>query len=204
MIFSPIVFDSSDYTDVSFKNNALNKSLIEKVEFFNCNFKNCQFKESKWFSCTFKECTFQHCDFHLAKFPRSTFLSVNFNDCQLVGINWTDSELQRKSFLKTVEYHNCVLNYSTFTGSHLQKITMKNCIVQNVDFTEADLSASCCIGSDFLSSRFEATNLTGADFRGAKNYSIPLLRNKITKARFSLPEALSLLSTLDLDISDLE
>ena len=90
--------------------------------------------------------------------------------------------------------------YSVF----LQKTAIKNCIAQNVDFTEADLSHACCIGSDFSGTRFENSNLTGADFRGARNYTIPVLKNQIAKARFSLPEALSLLSSLDLEISDLE
>jgi fluoroquinolone resistance protein len=204
MLLTPIHFTEPEYADQVFKNNSMNQQMVDKVEFVHCTFKNSQFKESKWSMCIFKDCIFQKCDFHLSQFTRSSFLSVRFEDCQLVGINWSDSTLQKKSFLKTVEFHNSVLNYSTFTAAFLQKTAIKNCIAQNVDFSEADLSNASCIGSDFSGTRFENSNLTGADFRGARNYTIPVLRNQITKARFSLPEALSLLSTLDLEISDLE
>jgi fluoroquinolone resistance protein len=204
MLLTAILFSEPEYADQVYKNITLKPGFVQKIEFIHCTFKNSQFKETKWAMCTFKDCAFQKCDFHLAQFPRCSFLDVRFEDCQLVGINWTDTSLQKKSFLKTLEYHNSVLNYSTFSGSFVPKIVIKNCIVQNADFSEANLSNSNCSGSDFAGTRFDGTNLTGADFRGARNYTIPVLRNQISKAKFSLPEALSLLSSLDLEISDKE
>ena len=44
------------------------------------------------------------------------------------------------------------------------------------------------------------TNLSSADFSGAQNYQIDANENTIKKAIFSLPEALSLLSTFDIKI----
>jgi uncharacterized protein YjbI with pentapeptide repeats len=129
-------------------------------------------------------------------------MDVKFIDCQLVGINWSNSGLQRKSFLKTLEFQNCVLNYSTFTALNLDKIRITDCIAQNADFSDASLVNACCTNSDFTNTRFSSTNLSGADFRGARNYNIPVTSNKIAKAKFSLPEALSLLSSLDIEICD--
>jgi hypothetical protein len=44
---------------------------------------------------------------------------------------------------------------------------------------------------------FLHTNLSGANFVGAKGYAIDLTANKAKKAKFSYPEAMSLLSALD-------
>ena len=43
--------------------------------------------------------------------------------------------------------------------------------------------------SDFTKAHFDATNLIKSDFRGAINYLIDPIGNKIRGARFSLPEA---------------
>ena len=45
------------------------------------------------------------------------------------------------------------------------------------------------------------TDLTGADFRDAKNYVIHPALNKLSKARFSLPDAMNLLYCMDIEIS---
>lgn len=51
--------------------------------------------------------------------------------------------------------------------------------------------------------RLEKTgNLTKADLRQAKNYSIRPDSNKIKKAKFSLPEAMLLLYGLDIELEE--
>ncbi|MBU0570367.1 pentapeptide repeat-containing protein [Patescibacteria group bacterium] len=54
--------------------------------------------------------------------------------------------------------------------------------------------------TDFEKSVFSKTNLAKANFNGAKNYYIDVRQNNIKKAHFSLPEALSLLNSLDVII----
>ena len=53
---------------------------------------------------------------------------------------------------------------------------------------------------DFERSRFSKTNLSGADFRGARNYYIDVRNNNVKKARFALPEAMSLLGSFEVII----
>jgi uncharacterized protein YjbI with pentapeptide repeats len=54
--------------------------------------------------------------------------------------------------------------------------------------------------SDLTGSTFHNSNLSKANFIGAINYSINPLTNKLSKAKFSKPEALSLLDHLDIII----
>jgi len=42
--------------------------------------------------------------------------------------------------------------------------------------------------------------LTGANLKNCTNYTIDPLKNNIRKAKFSLPEALTLLNWLDIEI----
>ena len=71
-----------------------------------------------------------------------------------------------------------------------------------MDFREADLSETDFDGTDLSESLFLNTNLTEADFVGAMNYDISPEKNKLKGAKFSLPEAMSLLFNLDIILVD--
>jgi uncharacterized protein YjbI with pentapeptide repeats len=75
-----------------------------------------------------------------------------------------------------------------------------NCTLHEVDFTEADLTASLFENCDLQRTLFANTNLEKADFRTAFNYSIDPELNRIKKARFSMPGVLGLLSKYNIDI----
>lgn len=47
---------------------------------------------------------------------------------------------------------------------------------------------------------FSNTNLTEADLSAARNYHITPGQNVLKRAKFSLPEAMSLLYSLDIDL----
>jgi hypothetical protein len=49
---------------------------------------------------------------------------------------------------------------------------------------------------------FSSTNLTKADLSTAKNYHIPPEQNILKGTRFSLPEAMSLLYSMDIILDD--
>jgi len=59
------------------------------------------------------------------------------------------------------------------------------------DFRETDLEGNI----------FHHADLSKADFRDVKNYSINPQSNILKKARFSIPEVLSLLNFFDIQIS---
>ena len=51
-------------------------------------------------------------------------------------------------------------------------------------------------------SMFARTRLVAANLTGAQNYRIDILNNDIKRARFSLPEAVALLDSLDIELQD--
>jgi len=85
---------------------------------------------------------------------------------------------------------------------NLREIAIIECKVNNVDFREADLTKANLTYSDFAESMFVNSDLTEADFTYADNYRIDVRVNKITKAKFMLPEAASLLEGLDIKLVD--
>jgi uncharacterized protein YjbI with pentapeptide repeats len=67
-----------------------------------------------------------------------------------------------------------------------------------VDFSGATLEGAAFVDSDLSGARFVRTRLSGADFRSARNYRIDPTANRLAGARFSLPEAISLLGAFDI------
>ena len=106
------------------------------------------------------------------------------------------------SLLGSINFTDCTLNYSTFIGLKLKKIALTRCLARDVDFSETDLTQANCSGTDFTDSRFMHTNLTQADFTKATHYNIAATQNTLKKTRFSLPEAVALLHSLDIVLEE--
>ncbi len=55
---------------------------------------------------------------------------------------------------------------------------------------------------DFVGCQFHQTDLSSADFTTARNYFMNAESNKLKKTKFSLPEAVSLLANLDIELKE--
>lgn len=195
-------FDQAEYSQATFKSGDYRGATIRKIEFSGCKFSRCNFKEADLSDSKFIECQFVDCDLSLSTLKNCQFNDVIFKNTQLVGINWMDTSLARKNFFRPIEFIHSTLNYGTFIGCHLKSVKMVRCSIQSADFSEAMLAHTVCTGSDFSSSRFNNTDLTEADFRGANNYSISVVDNRVKKAKFSLPEAMALLTGLGIILAE--
>lgn len=91
-----------------------------------------------------------------------------------------------------------MLDHLTFIGLDLHEIIAGECVAREVDFRQADLTRADLSHTDLAGSLFSKTNLAGADLTHAKNYSINASQNTLRGARFSMPEAMSLLHGLDI------
>nr|WP_240762387.1 pentapeptide repeat-containing protein [Paenibacillus thalictri] len=132
----------------------------------------------------------------------SQFSQVRFSECKLVGINWTEAIWPKISIPGALAFEECTLNHSTFIGLELQQCVIRKCMAKNVDFREANFTKADLSSTDFSESVFGETNLTSADFSYSRNYQIDPSGNRITKATFMLPEAVSLLYCMDIQLKD--
>ncbi|MGI8549249.1 MAG: pentapeptide repeat-containing protein [Dehalococcoidia bacterium] len=189
------------YAQQRFLHVELVREKFSSIEFDACMFERCAFSECSFYRCTFLNCQFKNCDLSLIQVPNARFNSVHFKQSKLVGIDWTKAGTSKADrLLMSVSFDECVLDYGSFLGLHLREMQLVNCSAREVDFSGADLTGATCAGTDFSASTFLHTNLEKADFGGARNYTIDPTANRIKGAKFTLPEALSLLRSFDIRI----
>jgi fluoroquinolone resistance protein len=190
------------YADQTFQGARLEQTVVAGSEFHDCAFVRCSFAGATLRNCRFVRCTFQDCDLGLAQVPGSVFSDARFEDCKVIGVNWTEADWPAVRLGKPPAFLRCALNHSTFIGLNLHGIRMENCAAVDVDFREADLSGADFGGTDLANSLFAQTNLTETDLSRARNYAIAPAQNTLKGAKFSLPEAMSLLYNLDIVLVD--
>ncbi len=197
-----MIDSKTQYSDRTFEDANLNSTRLVASQFQNCSFIHCSFVETILLDCRFVDCNFKDCDMSLLDVPGSMFSGIKFEDTKLIGINWTHGNWETNLLQEPLSFNRCVLNHSTFIGLTLKEIQIKDCIASDVDFREADLTRSGFRGTDLAESLFSNTNLTKADLSQARNYTISPQENTLKGAKFSLPEAMSLLYSLDIKLID--
>ncbi len=194
-------------TQTQYDSEAVNDLVCENEEisfkeFSECVFTGCSFRGTSFRGCRFRDCTFKECDLSLIHVEDSSFSSTRFEDSRVTGVNWAEANWAERGLLNSIDFFDCVISYSTFIGLDMKGITITRCIAKDVDFAEADLTEANCTYTDFSDSRFLHTDLTEADFTHATNYSIDASLNVLKKTKFSLPEAMSLLHSLDIVLTE--
>lgn len=190
------------YADQVFKEERLEREELVSSEFYDCIFMVCSLVESVFRNCRFINCTFQGCDLSLVQVPGSTFSTTRFEDSKVIGVNWTHADWSATRLRDPICFFKCAINHSTFIGLRLQGIQIKDCIAADVDFRESDLTRANFGGTDLSESLFSNTNLTEADLSNARNYHIDPGQNVLKQAKFSMPEAMSLLYSLDILLTE--
>lgn len=186
-------FTEKAYYQERFNRLDLTRDKIQGVVFEECEFLDCSFIDCRLEKCKFISCKFQGCVLSAVVPMDCRLQEAKFSECKVIGIDWTKAQQ-----VENLDFSECQVNYSSFKLMKVPKIRMVKCEAREVDFTEADLSNGEFRNTDFEKSRFFKTNLSGADFKGATNYYIDVKNNTLKKTRFSLPEALTLLESLDI------
>jgi len=194
--------ERKEYAAQEFKGLNHKGEVIRSKEFESCTFLKCSFRESLFQYCTFRDCIFRASDLSLVRFEGCAFVNCQFESCELIGINWTEAAWPKAWLREPVHFVECALNHSIFIGMSLRGVGMTRCVARNVDFEECDMTKADCRFTDFTESRFLHTNLTQADFTGARNYAIAAHANTLKRTKFSLPEAMALLYSLDIVLTE--
>ena len=185
------------YYDKEFFTND-NSDVLREVgqyEFVDCTFTSIDltffnFSQAKFFDCHFIKCNLSN-----ANLTNVIIRGLNFKQCRLMGINWCNSQA-----LSTLSFSDSQLDYSVFLGLKLSQAAFESCSLKDVDFSECDLTKANFTHAILENASFNKANLSGADFRSAKDYLIDPRHTDVKKAKFSMPEALILLRSLDIII----
>lgn len=192
----------NEHYEESFKDLDFSMQEVVRQQYEQCIFVKCKFTETQFIDSKFYDCEFKSCDLSLIKVGGCEFSNTLIEDSKAVGINWAELRLPMIRVYCPVEFIRCNINFSNFLGLDLREIQIVECQARDVNFNEANLSKSKLTDTDFTNSSFNKTNLSEADFTHAINYYIDLFHNQIKGAKFSFPEAITLLSSLDIEIVD--
>jgi fluoroquinolone resistance protein len=196
------ITDAQEYFDQTFNKVHLGPDEIISGKFTDCVFFQCIFESAILNNCRFSNCLFQECNLNLVKLPGSSFPATRFEKSKLMGVDWTQATWSTSGFYSIVHFLECVISHSTFIGLELKRIQITNCIANEVDFRDADLSNADFKGTDLARSFFGNTNLSEADLSQARNYMIDPSNNILKQAKFSMPEAMALLYSMDIVLKD--
>lgn len=198
------LINETDFEGITVSGTILKEERVVSKRFNDTTFENCDFSGSVFESCSFINCKFKNCNLSLLKIPRCEIENCSFQQCKMLGIDWTvvkwrTANPKKKTKFK-IQFKNCFLNYNIFIGLHIFKATFDECCLKDAYFENADLQGTDFTNSDLEGAVFSDTNLQEANFSEAKNYNIDAQKNKITKAKFSFPEAMALVYALDIEI----
>lgn len=184
------------HQDKTFEKIDYSEKKLSDREFINCEFIDCNFQKSNLGHNDFMDCTFTGCNLSLSVLNGAGIKNARFINCKLMGIDFS----RCNSFLFSVYFQNCHLDYCSFFQLKMKKTSFINCSIKDVDFGETDLGGSVFDNSDLLNTSFMRSILEKTDFRTATNYTFDPEMNKIKKAKFSLPGVTGLLSKYLIDI----
>jgi len=191
-------FDDDYYHDDTFGGPVADGLVVRDVRFEGCRFQGSRFHDGSFLSCVFDDCSFAHCDLALVRVVNSSFSGATFTECKVTGVNW--SEAAASTGAEPLRFDSCVLDLSVFMGVKLGRVVFRDCSLRHVDFSGADLREADFAGSDLGGARFSRSDLRGARLERAHGYRIDTSDNMITGMRVSLPEAVSLLSFIGVEL----
>lgn len=176
------------YTEVSFE--------LQDTEFYDCEFKQLSLREEKFSNLKFLECSFKSVDLSVFSGVDVTFRGCSFVNCKIIGGDFSSG-----ATLKHCSFKDCLLDLSTFYGAKMMSSSFCSCSLKECDFREAYLKNSVLSDSNFEGAMLSGADLTECDLSNSINYFIDPSQTKIKKSKFTMPEALTLLSAFDIEIS---
>lgn len=186
-------FARDSYEGAVFDGLEAEDEVAAGVEFENCRFRHCRFPTMTFRSCAFVHCQFEACDLGLVKVPGSRFTEAQFTDCKLIGVDWCEASALT-GLTTSMSFLRCVISYGFFVKLDLTGARIEECEAKEVDFSGATLRRASLVHSDLEGAKFVECDMREADLTGAHGYVIDPTRNKVKKARFSLPDAVGLLT----------
>ncbi|MEM1282659.1 MAG: pentapeptide repeat-containing protein [Chlamydiota bacterium] len=183
--------DGRIYKKQNFLGGEFSQAVVSDCTFENCLFENCDFCHSN-----FNNCFFKNCNVLIPQLDGCRLQDVSFDTCKISGGDFYKCD---KRFF-SLNFENCLIQSANFSELLLKGAIFRKCNIKECYFNQANLVQANFSDSNLMGTLFHHSNLSKADFRGAYNYSIDPQLNTLKKAYFSLPEAISLLASLDLQI----
>ena len=188
------------YENETFRGLTLAGDEVSDAVFLECEFIDCVFSGVTLRGSLLRDCRFTHCRIDTPKGRETGVQHCEFSDCFLSAVVWHEFTTGNRyaSVLRGIK--DSTLRYNTFSQMAFPKCDFSGLRIVESIFAECDLSRASFRGTDLDRTEFFRCDLTQADFRDAVGYKVDVLSSKVKGARFSLPEAVSLLGGLGVKI----
>lgn len=183
--FENNIFNAEDFSHDS--NNS--------AEFVGCQFIGIDLSTFNFSRLKFLDCTFAECNLSNVSLKSTVMRGVSFKKSKLIGLNWTEA-----TTIASCAFSDCIMDYGIFHSMNLKGFSFTDCKMMEVEFSDCQLSKVKITGCMLRGASFNKTNLSEADLRASTEYFIDVRFTNVKKAKFSMPEAMSLLSSLDISI----
>ena len=173
---------------------------LADVAYAECVFEQCQFVDAVLDNLRLVDCVFTNCTVRNVEFRGCAVANVVFRDCDVVGLDWSEVRKYGVGRPLLAEMRGCTLKYNTFVRVKLPRADFSASRIFDCFFQECELREAVFAEADLRNTVFQGCDLRKADFREARSYAINIEDNRIAKAKFSLPEVVGLLGSLDIVI----
>jgi len=184
-----------DHEDETFTGIEGDNAELHSATFSQCTFRNSSLQFAKLTNCVFEHCVFDCCNLSLLQVHTTKIIRAQFLNSKLSGINWSNA-----SGIFSASFTGCMMDNSSFTSMNLSKYTFQSCSFRDASFMDTKLAHATFDDCDLRRCTFQNTDLSFADFSTSYNYFISADSNKLYKAIFSLPEAVSLLANFNITL----
>lgn len=163
-----------------------------------CSFVDCNLSEASFRGSHLSDCDFVRCDLSMLDLTDTVLQDVRFDACRLTGNHFDSLKLGAMGVMAS--FSGCDLSFCSFRHMDLTACAFKDCVTADAEFVRCDLTGVAFDDTDLDRCVFQANDLSRADLRSARNYRVSPHGNTVTGMRVALPEALSLLSELGVDL----
>ncbi len=191
--------DELRYTDEHFQGLKPGDLVTAGTTFLGCRFEDCDLTEADFTGAHLAECTFERCEMPLVILNDTLLQNVVFDGTRLTGVNF--SVVVQGAMGVHASFKSCDLSFCSFDRLDLTDCSFDGCIFREADFRRCELEKVSFADCDLSRCVFLQNNLAGADLRTARNYQVSPFSNRIRGMKVSLPEALSLLGELEVDLA---
>lgn len=183
-------------SEKTIKSENFSRKNLDNWVFNYCSFISCDFSESILRNTKFCGCSLTNCNLCLPKLEGCRFQDVQFDECKIIGADFYKCD---KTFFSP-SFKKCLLQYCNFSDLFMKNTSFNGSKIQESHFTHTLLNGADFNDTDLSGTIFHNCDLCKSDFSSATKYTIDPQTNKIKKAKFSLPEAVGLLSGFDIII----
>ncbi len=194
---SEAILSLSDLTDASLKNCDLSDVMFLEAKMQRVDFSSSTFTQTNFLEQDFTGANFHACKISEANFLQCQLRNVNFSKADLCSSNFVECDLSQSEFIQAnmenVRFPSaCLLNECDFTGANISKSNFRDveavssnfehCICNQADFSGANLHKAKFYGAEGKRALFMKSDLSLADFSSVNAMEASMLGARLTSA----------------------